>query len=237
MSHKPTPLTNRAQAYLADWKRYPAVPTEKVEKSLIEAGLPTYKPWLDFHERYAGYETHIGRDGMVLGLMHEKLIYFDFEPMELTLTEGDEDSDAYIYCADAHPSYKFELDHLGGFLHSPNVSFDMFIEQSAAFVEFRALGQITNHWTHGNTELHEQISNQAVKDKELSDQYLEHWIGEKIFAVRDVKEDSWLTIMTVDPSRTGEDLHTRKPQPPSEPPPPLTPYRKFLKMLGLTYWY
>jgi len=126
-------LTPLASKYLMTLKRRPSIPVQEVEAIIRGQGFPVFDPWLDFHDRYAGYEEIIGRDGAIWGLVHEA-------PQWLPSREADIDHELweewYVTCADVHPSYNYRLTDKGEFLGSPARSFDTHIERLALGWDF-----------------------------------------------------------------------------------------------------
>ncbi|MCL2779780.1 MAG: hypothetical protein FWD73_17445 [Polyangiaceae bacterium] len=127
-------LTTRASNYLKTLKRRPSIPVKEVETIIRNQGFPVFDSWLDFHERYAGYEDTIGRDLAIWGLVHE-------DPYWLAPREADIDRELYeetwyITCADVHPSYTYRLTNTGEFLGAPAQSFDTNVERLALGWEF-----------------------------------------------------------------------------------------------------
>src|SRR5258708_6735285 len=95
-------LTQRATRFLTNLERRSAIPTKEIESIIRSKGYPCFAPWLDFHERFAGYVEVWGRDWAIWGLAHgaphwlaPQAAEIDREPHEETW---------YISCVDCHPS-------------------------------------------------------------------------------------------------------------------------------------
>ena len=127
-------LSIRARSFLETLERRPFIPTREVEAIIREQGYPCFEPWLDFHDRYAGYHERFGRDGAIWGLAHER-------PQWLLPRKADIDREVneeiwYVTCADAHPSYSYRLDNTGEFIGAPAERFDVHVERIALGWDF-----------------------------------------------------------------------------------------------------
>src|SRR5438105_1956631 len=71
----------------------------------------------------------------VFGLMHSKPTWL--APMHCEVENEPCEDDAYVTCADVHPSYEYRLDKRGHFLAGPAESFEVHLERSALGKEFR----------------------------------------------------------------------------------------------------
>jgi hypothetical protein len=136
------PLSFRALGYLATLHRDPPVPVEQVARALERAGSPLRPSWLDFHERYAGYREPLGRETAVLGIVHAESYWLP--PGEASI-EIQGDGRASVSCAEVHGSFDYRLFDDGSFRSygggGPCASFEVKIEQNAAFVEARSDGR------------------------------------------------------------------------------------------------
>jgi hypothetical protein len=138
-------LTERAMRYLERQDRVERVPTATVAALLRESGTPAFDSWLDFHERYSGYVEVIGPgDVAVLGLAQvERYSHWTKAcSIDVSFYEEEEGEEALykIVCADAHPSYGYQLDHKGQFFgpsgrHPATESYDRRVEQTALYRE------------------------------------------------------------------------------------------------------
>ena len=54
-SERPGTPSDRAVAWLGALRRERPVSLLRVHRALDEAGVPAFEPWLEFHDRYAGY--------------------------------------------------------------------------------------------------------------------------------------------------------------------------------------
>jgi len=132
------PLSTRALKWLSTLERRSAVPVAEVESLILDAGLPCFDVWLDFHERYAGFVEPIGLDQAVWGLIHAAPSWLS--PMRPEFDREPDEDTWYIACADAHPSYDYSLDNRGEFVGAPAESFDVIVERNALGWEFRQRG-------------------------------------------------------------------------------------------------
>jgi hypothetical protein len=135
-----TMLTKRALTYLSSLTRLPHTSVADVQATLCSQGLPCFPPWLDFHDRFAGYIEVLGRDRAIWGITHVDGTW---------LREGLADVDKelyedrwYVRCADVHPSYNYLLDHQGEFLGYPADSFDIKVERDALVHELASRGKV-----------------------------------------------------------------------------------------------
>jgi len=131
-------LTSRAANYLAGLERLERVSTREVETTLLGQGFPCFAPWLEFHERYAGYVEPMGRDVAIWGIVHRRSEWLD---------SGRADVDReikmdiwYAVCADVHPAYNYRLNNDGEFFGRMATSFDVKIERNALVASFSAKG-------------------------------------------------------------------------------------------------
>lgn len=136
------PLSPRAQSYLATLRRHPAVPVDEVAKALDRAGAPPYPAWLDFHERYAGFEEPLGRESAIFGIVHAHSYWL--KPGEASV-EKEDDGRHSVACAEVHGSFDYRLYEDGSFTSfgggGPCETFDVKIEQNAAFREATSDGR------------------------------------------------------------------------------------------------
>ena len=131
-------LSERAQRYLSKLKRIMPVPTEEVERTLQRQGLECFPAWLDFHERYAGYVEDLGLEKAVLGIVHARTQWFTPGTAEVRRSYHG-DANWFARCAEAHPSFEYELGDTGFFFHRPEASsFEVYLERVAAKLEFLA---------------------------------------------------------------------------------------------------
>ena len=132
-------LTERAKSYLSTLKRIPPVPSAQVEKVLLDQGSPCFQPWLDFHERYAGYVEPLGLDTAIWGIVHEKSYWI--APGRAEVDRETHEDVWYVTCAEVHPSYNYLLDDKGEFLGRPAESFDIKVERNALHWEYFCQGE------------------------------------------------------------------------------------------------
>jgi hypothetical protein len=130
------PLSSRALSYLETLRRRPAVAVEQVADAIRRAGCEPYPAWLDFHERYAGYEDPLGRETAILGIVHAESFWL--EPGEASVDQ-DREGRWSVVCAEVHGTFDYRLHDDGHFTSfgggGPTESFDIKIEQDAVFRE------------------------------------------------------------------------------------------------------
>jgi hypothetical protein len=180
-------LSNRATEFLRTLERRPAISTKEVETIILDQGLPCFAPWLDFHERYAGYCERFGRDGAIWGLVQENPQWLPTRKAEIDRESHEETW--YITCADAHPSYMYRLDNRGEFLGTPAESFDIHVERIAVGWDFdrRTSGQnrVLTAAELGAQGLLERVK--PFRIAEASDRYFRYYMTETGLVVEDVK--------------------------------------------------
>jgi hypothetical protein len=130
------PLSRRATEYLARLERVRVPPEREVRDFLSKRMSDVPQPWLLFHQTYGGIVEYLGSDKVVLGLMHYDSQWLD--PLSCQLLDDPGESDTYVTCADAHPSYSFMLSRVGEFLGGPAESFEVQLERWALEIEFKA---------------------------------------------------------------------------------------------------
>jgi len=213
--YEQTSLSAKAMRYLQTKPRYPALSNKLLQQALNKQKIPVLPQWLDFHERYAGYDFSIGNDKIILGLIHQEHRSWPGDAYAVTVI-GEASSDQYtLACADAHPSFQFELDQTGRFQHGPHSNFDMYVERCAAFDEFAAKGQITRHSDTSEASIVHRVQQEAVQNTALSDDISEYWESDTLVAIRSVADGVWTRIDTVDVRRTGQTLYKSSYVPPS----------------------
>ena len=190
-------LTTRARDFLTTLERRPAVSTSDVEAIIRAAGFVAFVPWLEFHEKYAGYVEVIGRDMATWGLVHEKAVWL--LPRRVEVDRETHEDTWYITCADAHPSYTYQLDDKGRFLGGPAESFDIHVERKALGWEFQRTSETRALTTH---ELRDVAFRRvfATQMKEhvvetASDCYTRYYMNDDYLVVEDVESgnlrDGW----------------------------------------------
>lgn len=211
-------LSSGATRFLASLHRYPFIPTEQLVTQLSEQGLPTCDAWLAFHERYAGYESKIGVDGMVWGLIHDTNRYSSYALQGVQAEKHDADGQWLVRCADMDPHYTVELNEQGhlDFEYTRYSSFDMFIERSAHLVEFTGKGQVTEYIDTSN-EMALEIIATTKRNDALSDQFLELWESDVAMGTRIPGSDSWEDIRMVVPGNSGKTQFVYAPYTPPIP--------------------
>lgn len=139
------PLSPRGRAFLAALRRHPAVPVTRVAEAIREAGCPVFDIWLDFHERYAGYEEPMGKDTAIYGIVHTDSYWL--VPGKVWVKKAVNGTWS-VACAEAHGSYDFRLYQDGCFRSfdggGPCETFDVNMEQHALIWEVKKTGRI---WT------------------------------------------------------------------------------------------
>ncbi len=110
-----------------------AIAFQKVEQPLLPA-------WLEFHQEFAGYVFHDGRERLELGLVVEEPVWLPAGLPEVTVV-GDS---KLVACADAHPSFDYALDQHGEFSGigggGPCETFAKHVEQMAILQNVSAAG-------------------------------------------------------------------------------------------------
>lgn len=189
-------LTDRALAWLATLRREPPVSLLRVHRALDEAGVTAFEPWLEFHDRYAGYTVPIGADGAVWGLMHDAPRYWQARAagtLDLELDDGS----WTIACADAHPSHEQRLDECGTLLAGPVSNFDVYVEQKALWVRFCASAPAPKaHFGRIDEALAERLETRAERVPEASDRYQEYRCGDDVLGVRDLATMRWTSALS-----------------------------------------
>ena len=195
----PGGLSDRATAWLGSLERRVPVSVERVRRALAEAGAPAPVPWLEFHERYAGYVVPLGLDGAVWGLAFERGTFWPSRvPFSVDVERDDPHAPWTIGCADVHPSYDdYRLDERGRFLDGPSSSFDVHVEQKALWVEFCRGSTSARVRPGADEDALARIDADAVRVDEASDVHLEYWRGSTVLAVRDADASRWLTVVTL----------------------------------------
>jgi hypothetical protein len=158
-----------------------------VESIIKDQGLLCFVPWLEFHDRYAGYVEVLGRDSFVWGLAHEDPHWLAPRKVDIDSELGDEIW--YATCADAHPSYNYRLDNKGEFLGGPATTFDVHVERVGAYFEFQ-----TRHRSRLLTN-QELLDPDAItirsRDESLvpeaSDSFFRYYMSNKYLLVEDVE--------------------------------------------------
>src|SRR5690554_4111493 len=133
-------LTDRAERYLETLDRVNFVPTEEIERILLENGHPCIRGWLDFHEKFAGYVEFIGQDRAVWGLAHESPSWMD--PLSVEVEYDKKEGVFDIACADVHPSYNYLLSDSGVFWSFPSECFEIYVERKAVGYFFSEKGGV-----------------------------------------------------------------------------------------------
>lgn len=216
-------MSKSAERFLAGLHRHKFVPTENVQTTLQKQGLPACEPWLRFHEHYAGYESNLGLDGMVWGLLHKQHRYSQSAATAIDAEKDNKTNQWLVRCADMSPHYTIELNEQGvlEFEFTRYSSFDLFIERSAHYVEFTGRGQATDYIDTTNAEALQMIT-KAVRNEALSDQFLELHEADTIMGTRVPGTEKWESIIAVKPGVVGPTESVYKPYvPPTTTRPPL----------------
>jgi hypothetical protein len=134
--------TARAQRYLATLHRQDPEPIAAVREAIARELSPPPEPWLEFHERYAGYEEPLGSEEFaVWGIVHRS-------PYWLAAGEAQVErsgTECYVTCAEVHPSFDYRLSATGAFSSSGGGrrarSFDVKVERDAVVWEATSGGR------------------------------------------------------------------------------------------------
>jgi hypothetical protein len=185
-------LSERARQYLASLKRLPAVPTATVEKVLKDQGGPCFPAWLDFHERYAGYVEPLGLDSAVLGIVHAQSHWL--KPGGAAVSRSYEPgAEWFVTCAEAHPSYVYELGDTGFFKVPAAASFEIKLERSALRMAF--MSRPGAAWTppgvRDDPEL-ARLAAAAARVPEASDDHFQALLGPRFYGLRDATSGAWI---------------------------------------------
>ncbi len=135
-------LSQRARNYLAQLRREDPVPVAMVEPILVAQGYPVYPAWLAFHEQFAGYVESLGEDSAVIwGLVFAQRKHGG-EPYRVYVNLDPKGVPVFISCADAHPSFDYNLLPDGEFIGAPYPSenFSIKVERNALLWEFSSAG-------------------------------------------------------------------------------------------------
>ena len=193
-------LSTRAVAYLATLKRHSAVPVEQVAEALKRANTSVFESWMEFHERFAGYEEIIGHDTAVWGIVHAQPRWGLLPHEAWVRSKAD---DWLVACADVYPSYDYNLNstgefisHGGGGLHA---SFVKRVERAALGRDAASGGR---KWrqecelrdrVNGNLASFVRWSGASVVG-EASDKYVTSWRGDDTIIFRNEiinNKESW----------------------------------------------
>ena len=197
-AERPETLSDRAVAWLGALRRERPVSLLRVHRALDEAGVPAFEPWLEFHDRYAGYAVPVGADGAVWGLMHDAPRFWPRRvPGSLDVERDDDDGLWTIACADAHPSHEQRLDERGVLLAGPVSRFDVYVEQKALWAEFCAASPAPRvHFGRIDEALAERLETRAERVPEASDDYQEYRRGDDVLGVRDLETMRWTSALS-----------------------------------------
>jgi hypothetical protein len=165
---------------------------------LVAAESPVFEPWLEFHDRYAGYEEPLGRDKAIWGIIHPRgtwikgrIANVDKEPKE---------DRWYVTCADVHPSYNYLLDNRGEFLGQLAESFDIKVERDSLINELRSLGKVARlsvqqMKSREAIQVAERIRDNLIP--EASDKYYRYYSAHHTVFVEDLELGAWAEAYTV----------------------------------------
>lgn len=135
-------LSQTATQYLSTLERRPSISTREVQGILRERKYPQPAPWIDFHDRYAGYVELLGKDWAVWGLAHDRPYWLGPREVEAEVERGEASEIWTVTCADVHPSYEYTLDQDGVFSSEGAESFDIKVEQNAVRWSFARRGAV-----------------------------------------------------------------------------------------------
>lgn len=152
-------LTEVAKKFLSGLERVPAVTGSKVKEVLDSSEQPCFDSWLEFQDQFGGYVERIGADIAVWGIVHARAQWL--VPFKADIEAEKDGSTYYVTCADAHPSYNYQLNSDGEFLGFPAESFAVHVERAAAGWAFRT-----------------GFRTQTLSEAELRDPMLHENIGE-----------------------------------------------------------
>lgn len=193
-------LSQTATAYLATLKRHPAVPVAQVVEALKRANCPVFECWVEFHERFAGYEEVIGRDTAIWGIVHAEP-WWALLPYEAWVQANG--NDWVVACADVYPSYDYNLNSAGEFVSygggGQHESFAKRIERSALGWDATVAGRKWKQDCKLRDKVKENLEtfiqwSGAMIVPEASDKYVTSWRGKDAIIFRNeipYSKESW----------------------------------------------
>jgi hypothetical protein len=193
------PLSPRAQAFLAALRRRPAVPVAEVATAIREDGSTPYDVWLDFHQRYAGYEQPMGQDTAIWGIVHSDSYWIGSGKASVRREKNGAWS---VICAEVHGSYDFRLHQDGSFRSfdggGPCATFDVNVEQLALVWEVKKTGRVWTCIVHTKpVDLDRfRVAVQAEPVIEASDRFKAAWKGRDIICFENLDGSNRLSVWT-----------------------------------------
>lgn len=182
-------LTDKAKKYLSTLERRPFVPTEDVEKIILDSGYPCFPKWLDFHEKYAGYVELLGKDKAVWGLAHQSPTWLGSLAVEVSYDKKENSYD--IVCADVHPSYNYVICESGEFMGFRSESFDIYVERKAVGYDFSFGFDVKSV---SGSELSEDVIDRVMGAEniliEASDAFSEYYFRDEFLLVKSLGDYS-----------------------------------------------
>ena len=188
-------LTDRAKRWLSTLDRKPAIATGEVREALLRKGVEPFDSWLSFHEQYAGYIEPIGHDRAIWGLMQSG---GDFMPEREVVVDYDAtDKRWYVCCADAHPSYEYELAETGDVLAGPAATFSIHVERCALRDWFCDRGDPpVVEFNVKSPEAVARIEAETERVDAASDKYFDYRVGESMLAIFEAEKRRWLEVLS-----------------------------------------
>ncbi|MDH5692827.1 MAG: hypothetical protein OEZ47_06965 [Gammaproteobacteria bacterium] len=182
-------LSNRANNFLSTLKRVPGLSASEVEKIIKSQGYPCFDAWLDFQDRFAGYVEEFGGEAAVWGLVHEEPYWLPKKKAEI---ESEPDGKTwYISCADAHPSYSYQLENNGEFLGTPSESFDIYVERKSVAWHFNSNceAELIKKPELSDPSFQKVFDLEIKKDlvPEASDKFSKYYMNDFYFLIEDCK--------------------------------------------------
>jgi hypothetical protein len=204
-------LSPTAVAYLATLRRYPAVPLQQVAEALKRQNYPVFESWLEFHERFAGYEEIIGRDTAIWGIVHAEPRWA-FAPYQAWVQARG--SDWCVACADVYPQYDYNLNSAGEFVSygggGEHESFSRRVERGALGWHAAAGGRKWRQDCNLRDKVKDNVESflqwtDARIVVEASDKYVTSWRGHDAIVFRNElphSKESWrLQVWVADDAR------------------------------------
>jgi hypothetical protein len=193
--------TPRLQRYLATLERRPFVTDlERVAAAIRFLGIPAEDWILSVHARFAGYVQPLGpHDEAVYGVFHERSKWLGREGIEGDSAPGDWS----VSCADAHPSYDFNLYCDGSFRGigggGPSDSFEHKLEKDALWHDFTGgepVRYVLSRTRHGKKEFVDEIVRriQPEPDAAASDSHDTFYVVEDLLIHRVVEGGDFIAI-------------------------------------------
>jgi hypothetical protein len=181
-------LSTRATTYLSTLRRLAAVPTRTVDEVLrARLGKAAPTPWLDFHERFAGYVEPLGNESAVWGLTHHQSRWY--QPLTVSIEQSlQAEAASFIGCAEVHPSYVYQLGDTGFFRDPAAQTFELKIERNAARLEFFANAKKPSRVLEPSAPVFTERAKATPLIAEASDAFFRVYASRHLLAVQRVTD-------------------------------------------------